>query len=118
RLWDITGETQMRDRPRLRGLCKLRCWRALLMAATVLVSVRLADAQVVVNVIHGFPSAGAVQPAAPLLRASDGKLYGTTQFGGAHNAGTVFSLAPDGTFSVLHEFDEVNGAWPNALIQA
>jgi uncharacterized repeat protein (TIGR03803 family) len=68
----------------------VRCRRTLLTVAIVLVSLRIAEAQVAVDIVHGFPSIGAVQPSAPVLRASNGKLYGTTKFGGAHNAGTVF----------------------------
>ena len=86
--------------------------------AILLFAVR-ADAQVAVDVVHGFPSTGAVQPAAPLLRASNGKFYGTTQFGGARNAGTVFSLTPDGVFTSLHDFNGADGANPIAsLVQA
>jgi uncharacterized repeat protein (TIGR03803 family) len=33
-------------------------------------------------------------PKAPLVRASDGGLFGTTQFGGEKNFGTIFRLAP------------------------
>jgi uncharacterized repeat protein (TIGR03803 family) len=36
-------------------------------------------------------------PKAPLVRASDGGLFGTTQFGGDQNFGTVFRLAPSRT---------------------
>jgi uncharacterized repeat protein (TIGR03803 family) len=106
----------MRVLPRLRFTLRLRLF--VLTVAIVIVSARIADAQVAVDVVHGFPSSGPVQPAARLLRASNGTFYGTTQLGGAHNAGAVFSLAPDGVFTVLHEFDQVNGEWPNALIQA
>jgi uncharacterized repeat protein (TIGR03803 family) len=36
-------------------------------------------------------------PKAPLVRASDGGLFGTTQFGGNQNFGSVFRLAPSRT---------------------
>ena len=35
-------------------------------------------------------------------------LYGTTRYGGAYNAGTVFEVTPSGTEKVLHSF-EVTG---------
>ncbi len=44
-----------------------------------------------------FPSAGLVMDAA-------GNLYGTTGFGGAPNAGTVFKLDPSGNKTVLYSF--------------
>src|ERR1700742_1568970 len=39
-----------------------------------------------------------------IVLAPSGMLYGVTTQGGAQHAGTVFSLAPDGTYQVLHEF--------------
>src|SRR5690242_3025407 len=48
----------------------------------------------------------------------DGNLYSTTQAGGAffsgHQYGTVFSLTPSGTMTVLHSFDNTNGGKPNS----
>ena len=45
-------------------------------------------------------------PTAGLIEGSDGKLYGTTQSGGASNQGTVFSMAKNGTgFVLLKSFD-------------
>src|ERR1051326_8112789 len=48
----------------------------------------------------------------------DGNLYTTTQAGGAffsgHQYGTVFSLTPSGTMTVLHSFDNTNGGKPNS----
>ncbi len=37
-------------------------------------------------------------PGAPLVRAADGGLFGTTKFGGANNLGAVFRLAPSPPF--------------------
>lgn len=45
-----------------------------------------------------------------LLQASDGKLYGTSQYAGTFGAGTLFSLQPDGTgFSMLYHFNGTQG---------
>src|SRR5262245_19233682 len=52
----------------------------------------------------GFPSKGQM-PSAPLTRGSDGALYGSTEFGGANNAGVIFRMNKDGSgYSVLHSF--------------
>lgn len=39
-----------------------------------------------------------------LLEGNDGHLYGTTNFGGANNAGVVFRLSKNGTIQILHNF--------------
>ncbi|MFO1433737.1 MAG: choice-of-anchor tandem repeat GloVer-containing protein [Candidatus Competibacteraceae bacterium] len=49
----------------------------------------------------GFPYAGVIQDSA-------GNLYGTTSAGGPTWGGTVYRLAPDGTFTVLHAFNYFN----------
>jgi len=43
-------------------------------------------------------------PYANVIRDAAGNLYGTTQFGGAFNYGTVFKLNPAGTETVLYTF--------------
>jgi uncharacterized repeat protein (TIGR03803 family) len=43
-------------------------------------------------------------PDAPLIQATDGNFYGTTQFGGAYNGGTVFQITPEGTLTTLYSF--------------
>jgi uncharacterized repeat protein (TIGR03803 family) len=55
-------------------------------------------------------------PSAALINAGDGYLYGTTQFGGANGAGTVFRLQPDGSlFEVIYSFNfDSDGAYPSA----
>jgi uncharacterized repeat protein (TIGR03803 family) len=49
-----------------------------------------------------------------VVQASDGKWYGTTDAGGASNAGTVFTLDQDGSrHTVLHTFSRGNGDGAN-----
>ena len=38
------------------------------------------------------------------VRGTDGDLYGTTLFGGANNAGTVFKVTPTGALTTLYSF--------------
>ena len=59
------------------------------------------------------------QPTASLLQAANGDFYGTTDWGGSGNDGTVFRLTPSGTLTTLHSFALTDGAQPYAgLIQA
>jgi uncharacterized repeat protein (TIGR03803 family) len=46
------------------------------------------------------------------LIAANGRLYGTTQQGGAHGFGTVFSITTAGTLTTLHSFNSRDGAAP------
>jgi uncharacterized repeat protein (TIGR03803 family) len=65
-------------------------------------------------------------PYARLLKGTDGKFYGTTEYGGtnglpltANEDGMVFQISNDGTVNVFASFDGDNGAFPTAeLIQA
>jgi uncharacterized repeat protein (TIGR03803 family) len=65
-----------------------------------------------------------LQPWAVLIQANNGDFYGTTSLGGLTNAncnygcGTIFRIAPNGTLTTLHSFDDADGASPNALVQA
>lgn len=58
--------------------------------------------------VHGFGQF------APLIQASDGIFYGTTQSGGALNRGTVFRMTASGTVKVLHSFSGNHEADPAA----
>jgi uncharacterized repeat protein (TIGR03803 family) len=57
-----------------------------------------------------------------LVQASNGNLYGTTTFGGTDDAGTVFEISPDGTFTTLYRFCTApscpDGFAPNPLVPA
>jgi uncharacterized repeat protein (TIGR03803 family) len=49
-------------------------------------------------------------PYGQLLETSDGSFYGTTASGGTYDAGTVFKVTPNGTFTSLVSFNFTNGA--------
>jgi uncharacterized repeat protein (TIGR03803 family) len=73
------------------------------------------------TVLHSFGGTGdGALPYAGLIVGLDGKLYGTTNGGGANAKGTVFSMALDGTTTVLHSFGgAADGQNPLAgLVQA
>ena len=62
-------------------------------------------------------------PEAALIQASNGLLYGTTAYGGAHLGGTVFKISLGGTLTTLYNFCQqgacADGEAPEApLLQA
>jgi uncharacterized repeat protein (TIGR03803 family) len=77
-----------------------------------------------VTIVYAFNlAAGAANPSAALIQATDGNFYGTTYAGGAHNLGTVFRMTPAGVLTVLHTFtgtgfDGDGGNPSTALVQA
>ena len=76
----------------------------------------------VFSLLTSFGSVGdGALPRASLLRTNDGSLYGTTNRGGVLDFGTVFRIAPNGVFSIVHDFvdDGLDGTRPVAgLIQS
>src|SRR5215471_7510815 len=67
--------------------------------------------------LHDFNGTDGSQPYFMALAiGNDGNLYGTTEYGGAHNLGTVFSITPTGTLTTLHSFagPPSDGATPTA----
>ena len=60
--------------------------------------------------------ADGANPFGPLVQATDGNLYGTTQIGGANTSGcggqgcgTVFKITPSGTLTTLYSFCSQSG---------
>jgi len=51
-------------------------------------------------------------PAAGLVLHSDGSFYGTTEFGGTEDLGTVFRVSVTGTFTHMHAFNDLDGSGP------
>ena len=96
--------------------------RALLgIVVAMLAAPGIAGAQSQFDVLHAFaPKAGASNPRASLIQATDGNFYGTTS-GGVSGLGTVFRMTPSGAVTVLHAFTgrPTDGANPMAaLIEA
>ncbi len=53
----------------------------------------------------------------PLIKASNGKLYGTTTIGGDAGNGTIYSMNADGSaYQKLHEFTDLEGYEPNGKL--
>ena len=55
-------------------------------------------------------------PNGGLVEATDGKLYGTAQYGGANNDGTVFNITPQGVLTTLLSFNSTDGADPEGAL--
>jgi uncharacterized repeat protein (TIGR03803 family) len=57
---------------------------------------------------------------APLVQGTDGNFYGTTQFGGTANLGTVFKITPAGDITTLYSFCTqtgcLDGLYPYAAL--
>jgi len=73
-----------------------------------------------VTILHSFTGGSeGEQPTAGLVQATDGKLYGTTQYGGSSGRGTVFKITTSGTLTTLHSFSGPDGRNPQGgLVQA
>jgi uncharacterized repeat protein (TIGR03803 family) len=70
------------------------------------------------KVLHSFDGADGMWPESGLTMDAAGNLYGATPFGGGgpctHYCGVVFTLDPQGTETVLHQFKgQGDGAKPN-----
>ena len=53
----------------------------------------------------------------PLIKSTNGKLYGTTTIGGAAGNGTIYSINADGSgFQKLHEFTDAEGYEPSGKL--
>lgn len=103
-----------------RGNSQSYSWVGAALAAILALGGESALAAPVETVLHSFTdSPDGATPEAGLILDAAGNLYGTTYFGGASGAGTVFKLtrpAPGQTAwteSVLHSFTDTNEANPN-----
>lgn len=66
---------------------------------------------------HWGYSANGFRSTDGLIKATDGKLYGTTSIGGITGNGTVFSVNENGTgYTKLHEFSDAEGYEPGGKL--
>ena len=88
-------------------------WRALALSTVfIAAAVVSAQGQMQFQRLKSFGIAGqqGAVPFAPLIQASDGALYGTTEGGGNRGQGTVFRLNPDGSgYTELKSFSGASG---------
>jgi uncharacterized repeat protein (TIGR03803 family) len=58
------------------------------------------------TILHSFANGSdGAEPEAPLLRGTDGNLYGVTLVGGANTDGTMFRITTSGTLTTLYSFN-------------
>src|SRR5579862_131657 len=61
------------------------------------------------HVLDSFNPGSNGTPWGTLIQATNGNIYGTTQFAANDNSGTVFEITPHGTLSTLYVFCSQNG---------
>lgn len=67
--------------------------------------------------LHSFSGTDGANPGKEAVVGSDGNIYGTTLFGGANNAGTVYTVSSNGIFTLLYSFtDGDDGAHPKTQL--
>jgi len=68
--------------------------------------------------LHKFQNgADGANPGAKVVLDDAGNIYGTTDFGNVHGDGTVFKLAPDGTYTRLYSFTGgADGSQPDGAV--
>jgi uncharacterized protein (TIGR03437 family) len=98
--------------------CKNIAWTGFLLFATAI----LLPAQNLTTLASFGTTYAGGGPTSALVQGTDNSFYGTTPGGGPSENGTVFKIAPDGTFTTLYGFcSQTNcpdGSQPNGLIQA
>ena len=61
------------------------------------------------TVLHAFAGGSdGASPVSALVQGTDGNLYGTTTAGGTGSYGTIFQIAPDGTYTLDYTFNGTN----------
>ena len=63
----------------------------------------VSPAQTLTTLVN-FDGGNGKTPVASLVQGRDGNFYGTTEFGGSNNHGTVFKVTSSGTLTVLYNF--------------
>src|SRR6266566_7823887 len=82
---------------------------------TNLLLMSVAQGAVTLTTLYSFSGPDAANPLGGLVKGTDGNFYGTTSDNSSANInfGTVFRIAPDGTFTNIYRFSGGDdGAWP------
>jgi uncharacterized repeat protein (TIGR03803 family) len=59
------------------------------------------------SILHDFAGGSdGLTPFAGLVQTTDGNLYGTAGGGGVYKSGTLYKIAPDGTYTMLYSFSQ------------
>ena len=66
------------------------------------------------RILHTFVISDGRDPTGKLFQAADGFFYGTTNEGGAWNAGVVYRVTAAGAFAIVHTFTPAEGSQPKA----
>jgi len=65
--------------------------------------------------LHSFAGTDGANPVSGPILATDGNMYGTTQYGGVFNYGVLYRVDTTGTLTVIHDFTGgSDGAHPEA----
>jgi uncharacterized repeat protein (TIGR03803 family) len=105
-------------------MARVRGWRWVFALFVFCAVTAISNAQVTFTALANFDGAnGAFPQSMNLIQGSDGNFYGTTEYGGANDKGTVFKMSPGGSLTTLHSFCAQgrcgDGEYPQAsLIQA
>ena len=60
--------------------------------------------------LYNFDTTHGAYPYGGLAQGADGNFYGTTSAGGTSNSGVIFQLTPNGTLTVIYNFDSTHPA--------
>jgi uncharacterized repeat protein (TIGR03803 family) len=82
---------------------------AVLVLAVIATQSAQAQATPQFTTLASFDGTNGSESNAPLVQASNGKLYGTTYAGGSYGQGTVFEITPSGTLTALYSFCAQSG---------
>jgi uncharacterized repeat protein (TIGR03803 family) len=104
-------------------MSKLNLWRAVSLVSVFCALAVVGSPAPTFTTLASFNGSDGGEPFSGLVQGFDGKFYGTTLSGGAHDDGTVFKITPTGTLTTLHNFCSqpscTDGEEPEAgLIQA
>jgi len=83
-------------------------------AAALCVAMAATSSAQTLTTLFLFDGKDGLYPAAPLIQATDGNLYGTTTIGGKNGGGGIFKLSTSGAETLLYSFPYIGGWGPSS----